>query len=586
MTSTSRGMCEVFKAAEELARKSRYVDGEQVAASLEAIADQLQRPPLIAVVGEFNAGKSTLVNRLLDVDVLPTDVVPTTARPACIQYGDRPGVVLHRQSGLQELRAVDDLRWYARKGDDAADMPDLADVVSLDVFLPNNTLRELRLLDTPGISDPDHDTEATLEAIQAADAVIWCTTAPQAWKASEAAFCDRLSEDVRKTAILVITHADALNTDDEAKRVLRRVQSQTVDAFGHVLISSLVAQHGGEDGGLGAIRDTLRQQVVDRTDELRSAWACRQTLAVLLEILERWDTEYEGAISVFKDIKETGQQLDRSWAAASTAIEEAFSSTAAGFMDLFDTAGKCAQSILTRKGFKELKVKRKKGIFSDDYKVRKRKRWIETLDCSRIEQQHERIRMHTDTLTDTAIDRIGEALESFAREVESKLQTVSQELDSTTALATSLKESLSSIDQSFSLLVQQNLLLLKSVIRSAVQRTFGSIDRGGLYHAAALHEQEKKHKKKFPSGEGQRRHLKMCFSFDASAVLMQDGGKEVLEEMDERVKGLLSDLALLEKAHSDEHDAVREDLDGMAAALGISGNARWVEVSQRCAAPK
>ena len=86
MTSTSRGMCEVFKAAEELARKSRYVDGEQVAASLEAIADQLQRPPLIAVVGEFNAGKSTLVNRLLDevglregqMTVLPSE---TPCRP-------------------------------------------------------------------------------------------------------------------------------------------------------------------------------------------------------------------------------------------------------------------------------------------------------------------------------------------------------------------------------------------------------------------------------------------------------------------------------------------------------------------------
>jgi ribosome biogenesis GTPase A len=33
----------------------------------------------VAVVGEFKTGKSTFVNALLGVDVVPTDVVPATA---------------------------------------------------------------------------------------------------------------------------------------------------------------------------------------------------------------------------------------------------------------------------------------------------------------------------------------------------------------------------------------------------------------------------------------------------------------------------------------------------------------------------
>ena len=33
----------------------------------------------VSLVGKANAGKSTLINALLEKDILPTDVIPTTA---------------------------------------------------------------------------------------------------------------------------------------------------------------------------------------------------------------------------------------------------------------------------------------------------------------------------------------------------------------------------------------------------------------------------------------------------------------------------------------------------------------------------
>ena len=559
-----KNMSKAFKAAEKRACKAEHVDGGQVAATLAAIADQIQRPPLVAVVGEFNTGKSTLINRLLDVDVLPTDVVPTTARPACIQYGDRTGVVLNRRSGFEELREIDDLRRYANKGDDAADLLGLADVVSLDVFLPNNTLKKFRLLDTPGISDPEHDTNATLEAVQGADAVIWCTMATQAWKDSEAAFSDLLPVDIRKNSILVITHTDALNTDEEAKRVLRRVQGQTKGEFGCVLMASLVAEHGGKEAGLDAIRDALRQRVVDRADELRAAWASRQALAALVDVLKMERAGYEEAIPIFTEIKAAERGLKRSWATAHAAIDDAFSGAAADFKNLYDKAGKYAQSILKREEFYEPQQICEEGIFTDDYKVEWRTRWFETLDWEQIENQHEMIWKDADTLTDAVIDQIGEAFESFSKKLESKLEPLYWKLDSSMGLAMSFKESLASINQ--------HLFLLVSVITSALHRTFGSIEGGGLYLAAALHEQAKEHKKKFPRGTKLRNHLEMCFSFGVSSEIMQEGGGEKLEKLDEDVKGLLSGAVYLEQLYLDELEAVREELDGIAAALGIAGN--------------
>ena len=42
----------------------------------------------LAVLGQVKRGKSTLLNALLGEDVLPSSVVPLTAIPTFIQYGD------------------------------------------------------------------------------------------------------------------------------------------------------------------------------------------------------------------------------------------------------------------------------------------------------------------------------------------------------------------------------------------------------------------------------------------------------------------------------------------------------------------
>src|SRR5205809_637688 len=46
----------------------------------------------VAVVGEFKTGKSTFVNALLGVDVVPTDVLPATATLNRITFGLTPGI--------------------------------------------------------------------------------------------------------------------------------------------------------------------------------------------------------------------------------------------------------------------------------------------------------------------------------------------------------------------------------------------------------------------------------------------------------------------------------------------------------------
>ena len=45
----------------------------------QGLRDELDRPLVLAILGEFNAGKSTLVNAFVGADVAPTGILPTTA---------------------------------------------------------------------------------------------------------------------------------------------------------------------------------------------------------------------------------------------------------------------------------------------------------------------------------------------------------------------------------------------------------------------------------------------------------------------------------------------------------------------------
>ena len=51
----------------------------EAAAGLSQLATDRSSPVVLAVVGEFNAGKSTFINALIGADVAPTGILPTTA---------------------------------------------------------------------------------------------------------------------------------------------------------------------------------------------------------------------------------------------------------------------------------------------------------------------------------------------------------------------------------------------------------------------------------------------------------------------------------------------------------------------------
>ncbi len=181
--------------------------------------------PCFALMGEFSAGKTTLINFLLGQEILPTQVTATHVPPVWISHGDGDP-------------------YYIDSGNERHDA-DIGDIQSLEVgnvryvrvFSEAGILRGMDMIDTPGISDPGIPKFHRETATDHADAVIWCTHATQAWRESERSAWMTTPEALRRRSILLATRSDKLD-ERSRERVRKRLLREAGDLFGSIIMFS------------------------------------------------------------------------------------------------------------------------------------------------------------------------------------------------------------------------------------------------------------------------------------------------------------------------------------------------------------
>jgi hypothetical protein len=100
-------------------------------------------------------------------------------------------------------------------------------------------LRSLRLTDTPGLGYGDEEwDQRTLRLCSRADAVIWCTPAMQAWKASEERAWLSLPKRVRARGLLAVTFEHAIASPADLGRLLSRLRAEVGAHFRHIALAS------------------------------------------------------------------------------------------------------------------------------------------------------------------------------------------------------------------------------------------------------------------------------------------------------------------------------------------------------------
>lgn len=194
------------------------------------------RKPRIALMGEFSAGKSTLSNLLLGARPLPEKVTATRLSPVWLAYGNEAPYRVDVDGSTEPVSLAHLER-----------IP-VEETRVIRLFMESDILEVCDLLDFPGISDPNMSSSVWERMLTEVDAVIWCTHATQAWRQSEAAVWETMPDIVRENSILLITRFDKLTTDNDRRRVFKRVLRETKGMFGGTFPISLIqALAAGED---------------------------------------------------------------------------------------------------------------------------------------------------------------------------------------------------------------------------------------------------------------------------------------------------------------------------------------------------
>jgi len=129
----------------------------------------------VVVVGEFNRGKTTLVNNLLGTQ-LPEGDLPTTALLTQIVHGAKNQLTFIEQSGNKRVMEATEANYATLQADNDGDDP--KGVLVLEI--QNSWLGDHRLavIDTPGAGDlSEHRAEIAAEAVMGADAALVAVSA-------------------------------------------------------------------------------------------------------------------------------------------------------------------------------------------------------------------------------------------------------------------------------------------------------------------------------------------------------------------------------------------------------------------------
>lgn len=321
------------------------------AAALQALDDAARGIEearfIVTVAGPFRAGKSTLINALLEVAVSPVGRRPTTAVTVEFEAGNTPRSEVYFADGTRREGAADQAFLQEFVTQDANRNNKLK-VRFVRVKVPSPLLAQgVVLLDAPGLQDPnDAMVRIADEAIRRAHAVIYVIDgAPFA--AGGFVLNHAIVEDIRsigkragRKLILLVNKVDML--DGEQQRELALLlddQMQQYEIRDHILgaprcISAQrawasVTNDGSDKGGIMAVRCSLWDELLQHgevgfrhlrdavrsldqaTGDLTTLLAARRVRGAEAERLRAWrDGALEKVQGLHAELQRTRQQID------------------------------------------------------------------------------------------------------------------------------------------------------------------------------------------------------------------------------------------------------------------------------------
>jgi len=228
----------------------------------------------VACVGQFKRGKSTLLDALVEEEILPTGVVPVTTVPTVLRYGAQ-----------RTARVLIDGQWKTIRPEDLAQYvseelnpENKKRVEGVEAFLTSPLLASgMCLVDTPGIGSVfAGNTEATKDFIPQIDAAILVVGADPPISGEEAALVEAVAANVDRIVIVLnkidrVSPAERQQAAAFAAKVLEGRLKKPVGRIYEVSALRNLKQSSNGDDWNTLIEDLTRMAASSGQDMTRAA---------------------------------------------------------------------------------------------------------------------------------------------------------------------------------------------------------------------------------------------------------------------------------------------------------------------------
>lgn len=261
----------IIEIAESLEQKS-------IAERLRAIEERTQNPSaqlILPLIGEFSAGKTSLINALTDSKVLETASLPTTATLYQIIFGAPENKAVALSAEGEEV----ELQLDALKNDELKKYPTVT-LFDTSTKVP----KDIIFVDTPGLSSPDpRHREVLTSILPRVDAILLTVDANQAVTRSLIEFVKsmRLAE---KPIYLILNKIDTKSPSElqDLKRGIARDVDLPIDSL---VCASAYANNISELQQLLSKIQAEKTQIIAKVDALRTKELISELRSFIAEVL-------------------------------------------------------------------------------------------------------------------------------------------------------------------------------------------------------------------------------------------------------------------------------------------------------------
>lgn len=243
---------------------------------------------LLVITGEFNAGKSTLINALLRAPVMASGVTPTTDAITVLSWGAEASEFA-AGNGVIERRE------------------------------PIEMLRSVALVDTPGTNAIlQHHQELTEKYVPRADLVLFVTSADRPFTESERGFLELIASWGKKV-IVVVNKIDILETDHDREQVLtfvaehaKRTLGEAVPVYAVAARKARTLQEADAAADLAATGvPALEDAIASRLSTERLALKLMNPIGIAKKLSDKYAEQLSNRLELLNADERTLEELAR-----------------------------------------------------------------------------------------------------------------------------------------------------------------------------------------------------------------------------------------------------------------------------------